>query len=905
MAGALLPFFFPVFPTERLHRLFCVVLCGRAVKMLSRSPASTVSRPCSRELLHAIAHNVPQLSSRQLRRGAANPIRQRSRNCSSLRNQCPLPPQFPSKKRATDNRSGVWCAAKRSTSTSAPVDGAVGPSRKDEIYALIDNINQHDAELAELLENLDLLDEHHGVLNIHGTDLDHAFSQTIGHRSPEALESRVRMARQQFGESLPEGYLNAVETQLYVRLYGEPIVKEQELQVEDEEAGADSDQLFREDGQGGWEEVEFERATLQGEGEEEIPVVYDMEAGPEEEESMIMKRAREVAEQLGGEVMLQQFEDEAVPDSTPRRHPLTVEGKFSTNPSTILLPTDTVVGPISAILSNYSNKHLKDKARAIFGGRSLPHSTTVMPPRAQLPQLPVALEASQHYMSDMEANSFLAVLYPGIYSSVLSILVEIRKRLGTSWIRRLMTQEGGPSVLDAGGGGAGILAWRDILRTEHELMNPDSHESDSVPMGKSTVVTGSEALRLRAAAMLENTTFLPRLPDYVHVRDTPTLEDAREPPKRKQYDIIIAPHTLLGIEDDYLRKEHVENLWSLLNPNGGVLILLEKGRQRGFEAVAGAREMLLKRHISSPGSTEYEDFLESPGDGKPVKKETGMIIAPCTNHEICPMYRFPGVSKGREDYCHFQQRYIRPQFLQRIIDAKDRNHEDVKFSYIAVQRGEDLRQQAEIAQDIEATNAAFAGYEHIARSPKEEELEAVNTPNTTETTPQTTEATPSESPTGTFHTLSLPRIVYPPMKRRGHVILDVCTPEAKIERWIVPRSFSKTAFTDARKAGWGDLWALGAKTRIPRTLVLGQKDGEGKKERLARRAAVRAALREEQEELSEGNTSSTPPLPEMPILIKEKGQTIPSWKKKLTKKQTRQAAKKRSAAGLESVKADV
>ena len=58
-------------------------------------------------------------------------------------------------------------------------------------------------------------------------------------------------------------------------------------------------------------------------------------------------------------------------------------------------------------------------------------------------------------MTDMEANSFLAVLFPGMYASALSILTEVRKRLGTKWIRDLVTKEGGPHVLDVGGGGAG------------------------------------------------------------------------------------------------------------------------------------------------------------------------------------------------------------------------------------------------------------------------------------------------------------------------------------------------------------------------------------------------------------------------------------------------------------------
>lgn len=261
-------------------------------------------------------------------------------------------------------------------------------------------------------------------------------------------------------------------------------------------------------------------------------------------------------------------------------------------------------------------------------------------------------------------------------------------------------------------------------------------------------MTASTTLRERASVLLDNTTFLPRLPDYLH---------APEEAQVKQFDIIVAPHALWHVQEDYLRKQQVQNLWSLLNPDGGLLILLEKGVPRGFEVVAGARQTLLS-------------------------EETSVIVAPCTNHEKCPMYLIPGTSKGRKDYCHFSQRYIRPPYFQRMLGAKDRNHEDVKFSYISVQKG-GVR---DALPGDEATSRAFEGYE---------EGDDVR---------------------------PLPRSVYTSMKRQGHVIMDLCTPAGKLERWTVPKSFGKQAYRDARKSKWGDLWALGAKTRIARNVRLGK-----------------------------------------------------------------------------------
>ncbi|KLU82990.1 hypothetical protein MAPG_02057 [Magnaporthiopsis poae ATCC 64411] len=74
--------------------------------------------------------------------------------------------------------------------------------------------------------------------------------------------------------------------------------------------------------------------------------------------------------------------------------------------------------------------------------------------------------------------------------------------------------------------------------------------------------------------------------------------------------------------------------------------------------------------------------------------------------------------------------------------------------------------------------------------------------------------------------LSLPRNIRPPLKGRGNVAMDVCTPAGTLERWTVPKSFGKQAYHDARKARWGDLWALGAKQREARPPRLGRPGSE-------------------------------------------------------------------------------
>ncbi|KAF2802916.1 uncharacterized protein BDZ99DRAFT_491933 [Mytilinidion resinicola] len=655
--------------------------------------------------------------------------------------------------------------------------------------------------------------------------------ETLPPQAPTpSTEESVRAARRLHGDTLPKGYLSEEEYAVYERLYGPPIFTEEADLVEDEvELAADEvegeemqDQVWLREGEDGeLEEVELYKQSdeLADEALEEdyesiegefVEAETDFgDSAPE----LIKDYHQDIYEKtrLAEAEADQDAEDLEEGEEFMRAHPLTVAGRFATSPSTLHLPKEKFVDPTAAILSQASHKHITQAALKIFGGPGLPQSASTARASEGKEQKTIPLDPSQEEMSSIQSNTYMAAVMPGVYATSMSTIVEVRRRLGTAWIEGLM-KESGPLILDAGSGGAAIVAWREVLEAEWKRMNESSGQvsQEPAPLGKATVLTASNALKLRASRLLENTSFIPRLPDAI-----PHNHQAVKGQQRKVYDIIIAPHALWPLRQEYHRKEHVQRLWSLLNPDGGVLILLEKGLPRGFEIIASARSLLLDKHIASPDSTEYENSLqdqlsETKNVPRFTKKETGMIVAPCTNHSTCPMYTIPGVSQGRKDFCYFSQRYIRPPYLQRIHNARDRNHEDVQYSYLAVQRGRDQRKPKHdifgkgFSQGDEATEAAFKGHEFV-KDGESSDKEVADEP---------------EIETN-VNALSLPRLVVPAMKRRGHIILEVCTPSAKIERWTVPRSFSKQAFRDARKARWGDLWALGAKTRIAKTIRMG------------------------------------------------------------------------------------
>lgn len=649
-----------------------------------------------------------------------------------------------------------------------------------------------------------------------------------------SIEEIVREARSVFGEYLPEGKLDDHETKMYVRLYGEPVdqegIHEDYDDVDADVAiGEDTPVLVDADGEI-LEDYRASKIAGKPESMDDIKDFFDEKVAYQPFSDEAAARAQDIANQLGGELYEsdethrdeEEYGDEDdSPD--PKAHPLTTIGKFATSPRTVFLNQESYVQPLTEMLGAYSNKQLTDMCEKTFGGPGLPDSALTPRSAKGRKSIAIPLDPSQHIMGEMEANAYFTTVVPPTYAAITSVLTETRKRLGSSWLRELISKPGGPRILDAGAGGAGILAWRDIVYAEWQTLDHEGDDPETPPPSKAVVLAGSDTLRHRSAALLENTTFIPRLPDYVHSRDGPTIDDDRPAQARKEFDVIIAPHTLFPLKEEWQRKQQVQNLWSLLSPNGGVLIFIEKGVPRGFEAIAAAREFLLDRYIASPGSEMYESELQNAlsQEEQITRKDPGMIVAPCTNHAKCPMYTMHGVARGRKDVCSFQQRYIRPGFLQRILGATDRNHDEVDFSYISLLKGKDIRP---FRPQSETEVRDPWGLQLPIRS-----------------------ALPAEEPSeDLFLSTDSPRIVYPPLKRRGHVTMDLCTSAGKIERWTVPKSFGKQAYRDARKSKWGDLWALDAKTKTMRNLQLGTRT---EKEQMIRdRMADEAAERRERAE---------------------------------------------------------
>ncbi|ORZ39526.1 mitochondrial small ribosomal subunit Rsm22-domain-containing protein [Catenaria anguillulae PL171] len=162
---------------------------------------------------------------------------------------------------------------------------------------------------------------------------------------------------------------------------------------------------------------------------------------------------------------------------------------------------------------------------------------------------------------------------------------------------------------------------------------------------------------------------------------------------------------------------------------------------------------------------EARDWFISQSNAAKQGDPKATILAPCPHMAKCPL-----AGNGR-DWCHFSQRMERPTETVRILSRQlsrsthkhaKSNLEDVKFSYLIIQK-----QSAVVAPESPLASSTW------------------------------------------------PRVLSVPLKRGGHVLVDVCTPRGTADRMIVTKSLGKDTYKAARKLGWGDQWPFAAKVYVP------------------------------------------------------------------------------------------
>lgn len=241
---------------------------------------------------------------------------------------------------------------------------------------------------------------------------------------------------------------------------------------------------------------------------------------------------------------------------------------------------------------------------------------------------------------------------------------------------------------------------------------------------------------------------------YIHKGNRSKIVSSFPSSTKSTFDFIIANHTILERNiSQHIFNAYIRKLWAKLSPKGGILLLLERGNPMGYEAIAKARQTIL---------SSFDSNLRKDSEITNI----GHVISPCPHDKQCPFF-INGHVPNRKKWCHFSQRLVMPSYLQKIKHSSF-NIEDAKFSYCVIQKGIDRFNLNKFEINLNKDDLFYDSY-------------------------------------------NWSRLILPPLKRHGHVIMDTCTFDGTIQRIIISKSHGKICYRNARKVHWGDLWAFRTK----------------------------------------------------------------------------------------------
>lgn len=473
----------------------------------------------------------------------------------------------------------------------------------------------------------------------------------------------------------------------------------------------------------------------------------------------------------------------------------------------------------------------------------------------------------------MEVDSHIASIFLQNYGSIYQSLAELKKRIGISKFqpKRILDVGYGPATGMVALNDLMGDDFRPELKEAVVLGHLDMEKRAKIILSRQLNETPQEMLQDKSRTQEEtqaqdDINENDELVGEVMTKNIKINTNLRNTiPGSRQYDLIILTHQLLKSEERFPIQIDVnlENYLNMLAP-GGHLVIVERGNPLGFETIARARQVMIRpenypdehgkvprpysRGSSKNYSIEYEkgtnseeveeaqnliaeldkqfgsvkdeelDFEPELMDaiakkGKNTDEKTNYhlkIIAPCPHHRKCPLqigkpqyYEYP---EGKNlKFCNFQKSITRPKFTM--------EHKKGKMLATPWQEPTDGVGKKGLAKPgtgrPQGRNFEIPNYSYliVERSPTDQQtlqdIERQRSSNTTYGIGSLGDNTQD----------TWPRIIKQPLKRKGHVTMDLCASSGELEKWVVPKSFDKETYHDARKAAKGDLWGLDAKTK--------------------------------------------------------------------------------------------
>ncbi|EKM61456.1 uncharacterized protein PHACADRAFT_248077 [Phanerochaete carnosa HHB-10118-sp] len=392
--------------------------------------------------------------------------------------------------------------------------------------------------------------------------------------------------------------------------------------------------------------------------------------------------------------------------------------------------------------------------------------------------------------AERDGTAFASVALPAHYSAIYAVLHHLKQRLSPGWSVQ--------HVIDWGAGtGSGLWA------SSYAFQKPPEEGAEEVDVQfvKSTLasyigIEKREGLVKIGKRLLKGTD----VGDVSVSWQKAFHEDNKLPRVDGGGVLSLSAFMLSSLPNTVARKKAVKEMWE---SGADIIVLIDHNTTTGFQCIADARDNLLRM-----GKREMED-----PDAKDWPVRGSHVVAPCPHDGACPLFNVGPKSL----VCGFSQRLQRPEFVRKTKHSK-MGHEDIGYSYVVIRRGARPEQPnskfgriGDIGRrELEKIAAAQASAAELvvdrdASQPAKPTKPPVDPSLTID--PAGVDMTPQDiQETLRSEAYYWPRLVFPPLKRSGHIVLDGCTSEGKIMRMTVPKSQGKQPFYDARKSSWGDIF---------------------------------------------------------------------------------------------------
>lgn len=434
------------------------------------------------------------------------------------------------------------------------------------------------------------------------------------------------------------------------------------------------------------------------------------------------------------------------------------------------------------------------------------------------------LQASRHGRRD--GYAFASVALPAHYSAILAVLQHIKIRLGPDFKITHVTDWSAAT---------GSAIWAALYTFQNPILNELSTQED-LKIRNSTVKT---CLAIDKREGL--TTIAKRIFHDVELGDVDifwqkSFQDVDKIGRSKGHDALaISAFMLSSLNTASARRALVQEMWQ---SGAHTMVLLDHGTAAGFEAILEARETLLnmgRREMDDPEAESWEI-------------RGCHVLAPCPHDAVCPLHHL----EDRRSVCAFPQRLQRPSFV-RLTKHSGQGHEDIMYSYVVLRRGA----RPASVDDHKIGRIGEVGRRELEKDALRQEMKELTihdvasehnkAPATVDSAPPVRQESVSRVELEKLLRLEAyrwPRLILPPLKRSGHIILDGCTAGGKVLRMTIPKSQGKQPFYDARKSSWGDIFPHDPKNP-PQERYKPGKDGKSFKKEIPSYEAISTRIKEE------------------------------------------------------------